>query len=975
MFTRKSGILALVLGALVLGACEDDEGITQQPQTPTIAISPQTVPPITIGTANAFTLVASTTNLPAGATIQWSSSNPAVATVSQTGVVTCLTVGNTTITAAISTDPTNLRNAVAVSCVAAGGGGTPGQPSITIGSVTQGGTNTPVNPGNVSGIIDVTLNVDIPAGVTASRVEIDIVDAATGAVVVLDNACSQAFQAGGTSSSEFDMAAAVPQIIVCSINTAQLTPAGLAAVLNGTYRLRAQVESGAQPGTALATATSQTYVFNNMDVLNAFVRTTRGPTLGADGRSWRGGSVTVAVVPAIYSGARNGSTDVSSLTVSLTSSGPTGAYFADCDEDANAATPNATVATTGAGYVGCAPRTVTRSVTTRTGDSLVVTFPETSAFTAAANGVGGIENPSVSIAMTASTFGGNTFVGGSQASFAGTTPVLISGANPLRLDNLAPRVTEFDLTPASLGCTQASCYINGSFLFSDSYNIATGNDFYNDVDFGVDSETQTFAYAPAGSTTFTTASGGATPAESQTAGAYILRVTSADALGNDTVAFAGTVATTPLATATGAQTFGVDRTNPRVVSFTGVANNGTDQDDVDNVVTVTFVDESVAPAGPSGFGNNPLTVSMVRFNDANVDGALDSTVIAVTPVCGGTSCTFTIPDAVSAATAGYFRIISRVADVASGATANRSADTTWIYLDDETAPTVAGVTAPSTISGAAAVTFSADMSDNVELGDILASIGYTGNCAAQQANTGAPAGSTCYYAHQPNRDLGTYGLPLASRATAAGEGSFTFSPFIYSLETTLAGGAPAGNAAFASNVNLAVRDEAGVQVGINCPAPGVDGAVAGATGAAGGSCVARENNAISVNVAAGSTLTNFAALNTGLTDFDQLVPTRSATTTGADPIVLTAEALGPQGTFANPFTSVNFYRWSATQSRWILIGAATGVRAFDRDVQNVRVWEYTLGTTDAIIPAGTIVRAIGVRDGRGLIANPDVVAP
>jgi hypothetical protein len=973
MFTRKSGILALVIGALVLGACEDDE-TTTPPLNPTITISPQTVPAITVGAANAFTLVASTTNLPAGATIQWSSSNQAIATVSNTGVVTCVAPGNATITAAISTDPTNLRNAVAVTCQAAGGGTTVGQPSITIGSVTQGGTNIPVNPGNVAGIIDVTLNVDIPTGVAASRVEIDIVDAATGNTVVLDNACSQAFATGGTAGS-FDLAAAVPQTIVCSVNTAQLTPAGLAAILNGTYRLRAQVESGAQPGTALATATSQTYVFNNTDMLNAFVRTSRGPALGADGRSWRGGNVTVAVIPAIYSGARNSANDVASLTVSLTSSGPVGAYFATCDEDANAATPNATVPTTGAGYVGCPSRTVTRTVTTRTGDSLVVTFPETSEFSAAANGVGGIENPSVTVAINGTTVGGNAFVGGQQAFFQGTTPVAVTGANPLRLDNLAPRVTEFDITPASLGCTQAACYINSSFLFTDAYNIATGNDFYHDVDYGVDSETQTFAFAPTGTTTFTNAAGGATPAESQVAGAYILRVTSADALGNDTIQFAGTVATTPLNTATGAQTFGVDRTAPRVTAFTGVANNGTDQDDVDNVVTISFVDTAVAPAGPSGFGDAPLTVRMVRFNDANVDGALDSTVIAVTPVCGGTSCTFTIPDAVSAATAGYFRIVSSVRDVASGATPNRSADTTFIYLDDETAPTVAGVTAPSTISGAASVTFSADMSDNVELGDILASIGYTGNCAAQQNNTNAPGGSTCYYAHQPNRDLATYGLPLTSRATAGAEGSFTFNPFIYSLETTLAGGAPAGNAAFASNVNLAVRDEAGVQVGIACPAPGVDGAVAGATGPAGGSCVARENNNISVNVAAGSTLTNFAALNTGLTDFDQLAPTRSATTAGADPIILTAEALGPQGTFANPFTSVNFYRWSATQSRWILVGTATGVRAFDRDVQNVRVWEYTLSTTDAIVPTGTIIRAIGVRDGRGLIANPDVTVP
>src|SRR5687768_18560846 len=84
MFTRKSGILALVLSALVLGACEDDEGPGVIIQPPTVTIAPNPVPPINAGST--FQLVAITTNLPTGSVVTYTSSNTTVATVDANGL-------------------------------------------------------------------------------------------------------------------------------------------------------------------------------------------------------------------------------------------------------------------------------------------------------------------------------------------------------------------------------------------------------------------------------------------------------------------------------------------------------------------------------------------------------------------------------------------------------------------------------------------------------------------------------------------------------------------------------------------------------------------------------------------------------------------------------------------------------------------------------------------------------------------------
>jgi hypothetical protein len=340
--------------------------------------------------------------------------------------------------------------------------------------------------------------------------------------------------------------------------------------------------------------------------------------------------------------------------------------------------------------------------------------------------------------------------------------------------------------------------------------------------------------------------------------------------------------------------------------------------------------------------------------------------------CAGSSCTFGFPETTSSATSGYFRIIYTVRDAAfSGTGTPNQVTDTIIYLDDEAPPSLAGVTAPSTITSAP-VTFTADATDNVELGDVIASIGY--------GNSGN------FYAHAGGQQpVGSYGIsPLDFSRTAAGGNalSVTLNPFIYSLEHTSAAGLPLADAAFANAVNFAVRDVAGVQLNVACPAPAAgDGAVGEVAAPANRSnCLQRQNNNIIPNVQAGVGSTTPTNYNTAtltpppaqnIMSFLQLAPTVSTTT-----VTLTAEATGPQGTFANPFPNgVNFYRYDTAQQRYIFVVTSTSAVATDDDVQAIRRWRYTATTTTAITPSGTMIRAIGVNNGRGLVSGNNVNVP
>lgn len=376
MFTRKSGIMALVLGALVLGACDEDSPIVQPVQNPTITIAPNPVP--AINTGSTFQLVAVTTNLPAGSTVTWISTSPAVATVDGNGLVRCLTAGNTTITGTIAATASTpaASNAVAITCQTTGGGPVVGTPTVSISRITDA-AGLDVNPGNVNGVVNVVMNVDIPTGVTATAARV---------MVGTTEVCRTGFS--GSVASE-DAAASVPVTVVCSFNTAQLNATGVPLFPNGTYQIRAEVLNGTA---VIAGSTSRTLVFNNGDALIVGATASGASATDAAGLIWRTGDLTVTVAPSIFSGAA-----VTSGVVTVTDAN-TGAVIAQA--------PLGTAAANGTYSV-----TFTKAVNTTSG---LLDVSEA-------------ESP-INVQVT-TVAGGNPGVG-----FGPAQP----GANPLRLDNDAP---------------------------------------------------------------------------------------------------------------------------------------------------------------------------------------------------------------------------------------------------------------------------------------------------------------------------------------------------------------------------------------------------------------------------------------------------------------------------------------------------------------------------------------------------------
>jgi hypothetical protein len=925
---------------------------------------------------------------------------------------------------------------------------TPGPASVSIGSVTQFGTFFPVNPGNVFGLIDITANVRVPAGSPANRLQIDIVSVDT-ATTLVPNVCSQTFT-NPTTGADANVT------IVCTVNTALLDPVtGVAQIVNGTYRIAARVcSSGLQlctPATRINSAYTDPMIFNNADILNMVVRTDlSNRATDINGLTWFGNSdLVVDIRPAIYSTTQASPLGaVSSMQVTATST-PGASWGTFCAADPDGDGVQSIVDPDGD---TCPAETAIVTAANMGNNLFRATFPRATAFNQGVAGSGSIEDRNLTIApLNVLTVSGNNFplingvtyvVNFPAASTVVPTP--ISAQNPLRWDNLAPRVTAFDLSPASLGCAPlGACYVNGSFVFaagapsqttpgivgSGAYSVAGG---FRMVDFGSDRQTAAFSIVDAG--TGTTAQAGTqgtalSPtgvAESATSGAYVVSATTVDALGNSSSRFApagastaGNVATVVgSATVGGAQTIGVDRTQPVMLSavlgpagslvtplgVTLTQMNGTDASEAATVLNVTFRDTSVAPAGPSGFSTNPLAgqVAVRVFNAAT--GTAGTSFAIAAPVCGPLSatssgCTITVPDA---GTNGYYQITTTVRDVSFPGGNVSSPATVVLYLDDETAPTVAGVTAPSTINPNTAYTFGADMNDNVELGDNLMSFGYPN----------VTAGPVTFYAHQPRKMIGEFGpaaLTASATATSA-EGSITTTP-IFNLQSVGGVGCDAaapfaacpqngvGDNGIVTAVNMAIRDMAGQRVATVCPAPGVDGAVTQggstltaqgiAAVAPNGSCTQRQNNSITPNViAGGGTAFDFGTI-ANLYDFVQNDICRGTAaifgrtntaavgggfTCAAAPagtvVTLQAEAHGAQGQLANPFPDgVRFYSLDPS-GRWVVIEAGNvTVQVFDDDVLAVRRWIYTAVTNTTVVPVGTMVRAIGIRGNAGLIAS------
>jgi hypothetical protein len=285
------GLSVAAVAAFALAACEDtvvNVPPAEPPPPPPITI---TVTPaqLTLDVGQTQQVVATVSGGPEGTSraVNFSSSDTNVATVSAAGLVTAVGSGTATIIAAAAADP-DVRAGVGVTV-------RPDAPteqaSVTIQGVTVGGTTQPVNPGNVTGQVDVLLNVQRGP---AQRLEVLLGDQVVEACTQVFGAANEPLTADGLSLQ--------PTTIVCSINTAAFDVVdgqGVPLFPNAAHQLRARLV--AADGSTLDSATGPTLTFQNVDFVAVQV-STPNTALDADGLLWHGGDVTATAVPVSFTG-------------------------------------------------------------------------------------------------------------------------------------------------------------------------------------------------------------------------------------------------------------------------------------------------------------------------------------------------------------------------------------------------------------------------------------------------------------------------------------------------------------------------------------------------------------------------------------------------------------------------------------------------------------------------------------------------
>jgi hypothetical protein len=983
--TSALRIFAVLATTLAFAAC-DEKTPTPPVVVPTISITPTATIQLNVG--QTATVSGVVTGLTAN-TVTYASDRPAVATVNATtGLVTAVSAGTATITATSTEQPT-LRASVQVIV-----GGAPSAPaSVSIQSIT-GLNGQVVDFSNAFGQINVNLNVDVPVGTRVDSVQ-----------VLVDNAvvCSQAFTAPaaidpGVISTD---AAEAAVIITCPINTAEVNAAGVPRFPNGPHTISARLRTAG--ATTVATPSSP-ITFNNTSFIRAVITspavgtaacTTGGNVPGPGnlapvGSLWCRGAVTVTLTPSIFAaGGQGGAGGLSTATVTLATSGRGVNGLVGCQPTGTLATdPTIAMANGGAGVAGAnagaTPNCAVASASQTDSDAangLSVTFPETALMSA--NGVMGVEDL-ITITIQSTTTGGqpgpvcinpdpstnpqNPVVsGGAVVSCGSGFAINAAAGNQLRLDNLGPRITRFDITPADcpVGTT---CYINAPAFITNNPNTTPASSFQS-VDYGVDSQTQTFTMGT------TTAGQAAVPAsftaanETATSGTNFAAVTVVDKLGNSSgVRFATATPGNTSTSTTGAQAFGIDVTAP-TCAFTDTPDVGFVlanelKPEAGDVFQVSFSDSSVPPGGPSGFPINPVSRTQILRNPTTplgntlttcLVGTFDATTLVCSPTSvppdGGSNDPFNTPSvnnpgASPAGTDGYATETATIRDQAGNLCASGTLVRT--ALDDDLVPTVGAISGPSIIpAGNNAVTFTAGAIDNIDLGTATPQFDY--GAVVTNLRTGTAA------------TLGTFGFDVFSTSATV---TVTDPSFIRSVETTAAG-VPSGVVTNASAAELIVADVAG-----NSVTASTDISASVAAGGSFGPYSANNPALTSFSLAS----TNVALCNGSTNDNAGVANTGAACPTIANQsTVLTATATGPQGTFANPFQRVNFYRQLSTSATagTVLIGTGSVSVTDITTAPGERRYTYTLTWTPAGLAQGTYnVYALGVdAQGRALQTN------
>lgn len=640
-------------------------------------------------------------------TVNWTSSNQAVATVTAAGVVTAVTPGAVTITATSTVDAT-VSGAAAITVRQ------PTPATISVQNITVTGTNgVTANVNNIAGSIDVNLNVD-PGEQVVSSVDV-LIDGQVACSQNLSAAQVQELRLAG-AFEEIDQA-----IVSCQINTAAFDGAsGIADFFNGAHTLsaRANVENGAD----VATPSSQ-LIFNNQSGVTAVVSFDNGSSAAAGinpgtGLGWNAGAVTIDFTGVSYVA----NTTIASVTCTL--------------------------------FGKTLPFVLTNGKNT-------TTWTEAAAWTAGNARVGNYLSAGPESIACPSALLSN---GQALVTAAGTTPLLNFGApgmnnaampalQVLQLDNTAPGVASANgtaqapivigamVTPwvnASSALTPAASAVNVLGLPSMATLNATTAGAGNDIEEGVDNVTVEVWVPAAGGTLtgsaancsltgLTSVDSGSDLTETTVSTAYPARVVFTDAFGNRTCMDL-------------AATFGADFTAPTGTVTAGPAASTGYSASPLPAWQVTASDNA------AGFTATPLRVSVSRLNINN----------STTCVSGGTGCpissqqALTFDPTLGTNIDGYYTTSINLVDQAGNST---TLVTGQLNALDVVAPTFSGgISLPALIAGATTNTFTTTVADNLDLGSIFGVVAY-------------PVGVNIQYQTQ---QIGTFGSPLEQSSTNLG---------------------------------------------------------------------------------------------------------------------------------------------------------------------------------------------------------------
>jgi hypothetical protein len=890
------GFALMALGALAFTACDSKDTIQPIP-TPEITV---TVVPasatLAVGQSQDFAAIVSNAT---DASVAWSSSNQAVATVDANGRVTAVSPGSVIIRATSNQDATKFG---ASSVVVTPSTGTvdmqlvPSTASVVVGgtvqlvSVVTGTSNTAVTyasstpavatvdaSGLVTGVAQGTavITSTSQADPTVIRTAtITVTPAAPPPSISIQNVTPVGANnvVSGTITATINVSADVTHdvrrvevrlggqvvcaqtftqplgttqgvaTITCNIDTMALDEAGVPLFQNGTVELTAVAINGA--GEVVAEASFGNVNIQNTNTVILDITTVGvaddGEAIGSDGLLWREGNVVVTARPALFTGGT-----ATSVTVCL---------------DIPAGATDATA--------GAATGQPCRTITTADNNAFVATFPKANAIGAAAPGVAGVSNSNVRAYVSATAL---------STGQPGPTAPLAAGSPSIRLDNLAPDA------PTTVDWTGGE-WLGAGFNFNRA-NVTTHNAAALealDPQPGVGGVTLTFHVfegteaeytalgANAAARMAAVVSGGTQVTStadldaSDTDTHYILVVRAEDALGNGVnVRVLGA--------------FGVDVVAPQfnIVEhrLTGSPANMTINPATDFQFDFPFVAGNV-----SGTILNP-EVRIVRWTSnpastrcVNVNTGVDTAL----PTGGASACAFVVAAGLTVpvpAADGYYELTFRFRDNAG----NLSATETRLVLRDVTPPVV--TLSPDFALAGNAISIGATITDNIDLRSWDTRLRFGGLAAPTGASSNAlPTGAPTV--------VGSFGTTRVASVTASATVTLW-----RSLSTTdgagdLAGGATgnldgAGFGAFDIARNFSESFMGAGQTFLAVPA-GLDN--------------------VNISLSGTSFCNGITPAPSGDQGFNCSTPTPQPASR-----TVTVTASGPTG-FVNPFTAVHVYR-------------------------------------------------------------------